>query len=71
MKVYEWKHILIEDHILGHIHSPRGNIYDERLVPNLLRRRGRSIGRDHDVGEEGFEQTIVTLQLLHYDSVGY
>jgi hypothetical protein len=41
------------------------------LVPNLLRGRGRSVGGDLDVGEEGSEQTIVTLQSLHHDSVGY
>jgi hypothetical protein len=41
------------------------------LVPDLLRGRGRSIGRDLDVGEEGSEQTIVTLQSLHHGSVGY
>jgi hypothetical protein len=28
---------------------------DERLVPDLLRGRGKSIGRDLDVGEEGSE----------------
>jgi hypothetical protein len=42
-----------------------------RLVPNLPRGRGRSIGGDLDVGEEGSEQTIVTLQSLHHSSVGY
>jgi hypothetical protein len=45
--------------------------HDERLVLNLLRGRSRSIGGDLDVGEEGFEQTIVTLQSLHHGSVGY
>jgi hypothetical protein len=44
---------------------------DERLVPDLLRGRGRSIGGDLDVGEEGSEQTIVTLQSLHHGSVCY
>jgi hypothetical protein len=33
----------------------------ERLVLDLLRGRGRLIGGDHDIGEEGSEQTIVTL----------
>jgi hypothetical protein len=37
-------------------------VFDERLVPDLLRGRGRLIGGDLNVGEEGFEQTIVTLQ---------
>jgi hypothetical protein len=44
---------------------------DERLVPDLLRGRGKSIGRDLDVSEEGSEQTIVTLQSLHQGSNGY
>jgi hypothetical protein len=44
---------------------------DERLVPDLPRGRGGSIGGDLDVGEEGSEQTIVTLQSLHHGSVGY
>jgi hypothetical protein len=44
---------------------------DERLGLNLSRGRGRSIGGDLDVDEEGFKQTIVTLQSLHYGSVGY
>jgi hypothetical protein len=44
---------------------------DEELVPDLPRGRGRSIGGDLDVGEEGSEQTIVTLQSLHHDSDGY
>jgi hypothetical protein len=44
---------------------------DERLVHDLPRCRDRSIGEDLDVGEEGSEQTIVTLQSLHHDSVDY
>jgi hypothetical protein len=44
---------------------------DERLVPDLPRGRGRSIHGDLDVGEEGSEQTIVTLQSLHHGSIGY
>jgi hypothetical protein len=44
---------------------------DERLVSDLPRDRGRSIGGDLNMGEEGFEQTIVTLQSLHHDYVGY
>jgi hypothetical protein len=38
----------------------------KRLVPDLLRGRGRSIGGDLDISEEGSEQTIVTLQSLHH-----
>jgi hypothetical protein len=44
---------------------------DERLAPDLLRGRGRPIGGDLDIGEEGFEQMIVTLQSLHHGPVGY
>jgi hypothetical protein len=47
------------------------NLFDERLVLDLPRGRGRLIGGDLDVGEEGSEQTIVTLQSLHYGFVGY
>jgi hypothetical protein len=42
---------------------------DETLVPDLP--RGRSIGGDLDIGEEGSEQTIVTLQSLYHGSIGY
>jgi hypothetical protein len=45
--------------------------HDERLVSNLPRGRGRSIGGDLNVGEGGSEQMIVTLQSLHHGSVGY
>jgi hypothetical protein len=41
------------------------------MVLDLLRGRGRSVGGDLDVGEEGSEQMIVTLQSLHRGSVGY
>jgi hypothetical protein len=41
------------------------------MVSDLLRGRGKSIGGDLDVGEEGSEQTIITLQSLHHVSVGY
>jgi hypothetical protein len=43
----------------------------ERLVPDLLWGRGRSIGGDLNIGEKGSEQTIVTLQSLHHGSIGY
>jgi hypothetical protein len=46
-------------------------VIDERLVPNLPQGRGRSIGGDLDIDEEGSEQMIVTLQSLHHGSVGY
>jgi hypothetical protein len=44
---------------------------DERLVTDLPRGGGRSIGGDLNVGEEGSEQMIITLQSLHHGSVGY
>jgi hypothetical protein len=44
---------------------------DERLVSDLPRGRGRSVGGDLDIGEVGSEQIIVTLQSLHHGSVGY
>jgi hypothetical protein len=44
-------------------------IDDERLVSDPLRGGDRSIGGDLDVGEEGSEQTTVTLQSLHHSSV--
>jgi hypothetical protein len=43
---------------------------DEGLVPDLPSGRGRSVGGDLDIGEEGSKQTIVTLQSLHYCSIG-
>jgi hypothetical protein len=47
------------------------NFFDERLVLDLPRGRGRLIGGDLNVGEEGSEQTIITLQSLHHGFVGY
>jgi hypothetical protein len=44
---------------------------DEKFVPDLPRGGGRPIGGDLDVGEEGSEQMIITLQSLHHGSVGY
>jgi hypothetical protein len=40
---------------------------DERLVHDLPRGRGRPISGDLDIGEDGFEQMIITLQSLHHD----
>jgi hypothetical protein len=51
--------------------SPQRWTSDERLVPDLPRGRGRSIGGDLDIGVEGSKQRIVTLQSLHHGSVGY
>jgi hypothetical protein len=56
---------------LNYIHIPTRAKYDERLVLDLPWGRGRSIGWDLDVGEEGSKQAIVTLQSLHHDFVGY
>jgi hypothetical protein len=40
--------------------------------PDLPRRRGKSIGGDRDVDDEGSEQNFESLQsLLHHRSVGY
>jgi hypothetical protein len=39
--------------------------------PDLPRRRGKSIGGDLDVDDEGSEQNFEPLQSLHHYSVGY
>jgi hypothetical protein len=39
--------------------------------PDLPRRRGKSIGGDLDVDDEGSEQNFEPLQSLHHCSVGY
>jgi hypothetical protein len=39
--------------------------------PDLPRRRGKSIGGDLDVDDEGSEQNFESLQSLHQCSVGY
>jgi hypothetical protein len=44
---------------------------DERLGPGLPRGRGKSIGEDLDVDDEGSQQMSVTLQSLHHCSIGY
>jgi hypothetical protein len=44
---------------------------DERLVFDLSRGRGKSIGGDLDIDEEGSEQNNCNLQSLHNRSVGY
>jgi hypothetical protein len=44
---------------------------DERLGPNLPRGRGKSIGGDLDVDDEGSEQNFEPLQSLHHCSIGY
>jgi hypothetical protein len=46
-------------------------IADERLSPDLLRGRGKSIGGDLNVDDEGSEQNFEPLQSLHHCSVGY
>jgi hypothetical protein len=62
--------------ILGHYTPPPFNLSltslnDEGLGPNLPRGRGKSIGGDLDVSEEGSEQMIITLQSLHHGSIRY
>jgi hypothetical protein len=44
---------------------------NEELGPDLQRGRGKSIGGDLDVDDEGSEQNFETLQSLHHRSVGY
>ncbi len=44
---------------------------DEKLIFDLPRGRGKSIGGYLDVGEECSEQTIVILQSLQHGSIGY
>jgi hypothetical protein len=44
---------------------------DGRLGRDLLRGRGKSIGGDLDVDNEGSEQNFEPLQSLHHCSVGY
>jgi hypothetical protein len=46
-------------------------LFDERLGPDLLRRRCKSICGDHDVNNKGSEQNFKPLQSLHHCSVGY
>jgi hypothetical protein len=41
------------------------------LVLDLLSGRGKSIGGDLDVDDEGSEQNFKPLQSLHHCSVGY
>jgi hypothetical protein len=42
-----------------------------RLGPDLLRGRGKSIGGDLDVDDEGSEQNFNLLQSLHHCNIGY
>jgi hypothetical protein len=46
-------------------------MHDKGLVPNLPRGRGRSIGGNLDVDEEGSKQMIITFKSLHHGSVGH
>jgi hypothetical protein len=56
----------------GASHSSRaGGVVDEKLSPDLSRGRGKSIGGDLHVDDEGSEQNVEPLQLLHHRSVGY
>jgi hypothetical protein len=48
------------------IYDAKSGCYNKRLVTDLLRGRGRSVGRELDVGEEGYEQMIETMQSLHH-----
>jgi hypothetical protein len=51
--------------------SPYYRVDNERLSPDIPRGRGKSIGGDFDVDDEGSEQNIKPLQSLHHDSIGY
>jgi hypothetical protein len=42
-----------------------------RLSPDLTTGRGKSIGGDLDVNDEGSEQNVEPLQSLHHYSIGY
>jgi hypothetical protein len=44
---------------------------DGRLSPDLLRGRGKLIGGDLDIDDEGSKHNINPLQSLHHNSVGY
>jgi hypothetical protein len=44
---------------------------DEKLSSDLSRGRGKLIGGDLNVDEEGSKQNIKPLQSLHHCSVGY
>jgi hypothetical protein len=44
---------------------------DKRLGPDVLRGRGKSIGGDLDVDDEGSEHDFKPMQSLHHCSVGY
>jgi hypothetical protein len=50
---------------------PEFGVSNERLGPDLLWGRGKSIGEDLDVDDEGSEQNFEPLQSLHHYSVGY
>jgi hypothetical protein len=43
----------------------------ERLGPDPLRGRGKSMGRDLNIDDEGSKHNVETLQSLHHGSVGY
>jgi hypothetical protein len=45
--------------------------HDERLGPDLLRGRDKSIGGDLYVDDKGSEQSFKPLQSLHHCSIGY
>jgi hypothetical protein len=41
------------------------------LIPDLLRGRGKSIGGDLDIDDEGSEQNVEPMQSLHHCFIGY
>jgi hypothetical protein len=44
---------------------------DGKFSPDLPRGRGKSIGRDLDIDDEGSEQNVKHLQSLYHNSIGY
>jgi hypothetical protein len=58
--------LFLDDKILLEIRN-----FDERLSPDLSQVRGKSIGEDLDIDDEGSEQNIEHLQSLYYCSIGY
>jgi hypothetical protein len=59
------------DSFILHLSSSAMIPLNERLSPDLPRDRGKSIGRDLDVDDEGSKQNLKPLQSLHYNFVGY
>jgi hypothetical protein len=57
--------------LLVYVQFRSSTLPDERLSPDLLIGRGKSIGGDLDVDDEGSRQNFEPLQSLHHCSIGY